>query len=78
MKFPPPSIIPYQVITGNYSFTAIDIITHTIIPYQVITGNYSTINDGNISFPIIPYQVITGNYSVHQTAVFLKILYHTK
>ena len=34
-------IIPYQVITGNYSKVAHKIAELFIIPYQVITGNYS-------------------------------------
>ena len=34
-------IIPYQVITGNYSFLHFLRFLRVIIPYQVITGNYS-------------------------------------
>ncbi len=56
-------IIPYQVITGNYSDVAYISGGATIIPYQVITGNYSVRTvEANTDF-IIPYQVITGNYS---------------
>ena len=36
-----PSIITYQVITGNYSRKDLDYETKNIITYQVITGNYS-------------------------------------
>ena len=38
----PVLIIPYQVITGNYSIDNVTGGKLTIIPYQVITGNYST------------------------------------
>ncbi len=34
-------IIPYQVITGNYSWKRNTLSRQLIIPYQVITGNYS-------------------------------------
>ena len=36
----PVSIIPYQVITGNYDKENIPMMIEWIIPYQVITGNY--------------------------------------
>ena len=35
------SIIPYQVITGNYNVQVEILLTADIIPYQVITGNYN-------------------------------------
>ena len=35
------AIIPYQVITGNYSSSQFYNASPLIIPYQVITGNYS-------------------------------------
>ena len=35
------SIIPYQVITGNYNLLPSNVRLHLIIPYQVITGNYN-------------------------------------
>ena len=37
-------IIPYQVMTGNYSILHEDAQRAYIIPYQVMTGNYSTNN----------------------------------
>ena len=34
------TIIPYQVITGNYDLNRTRSSLYMIIPYQVITGNY--------------------------------------
>ncbi len=71
-------IIPYQVITGNYSKKGGRCYPAAIIPYQVITGNYSIIPAVGVFHLIIPYQVITGNYSVvYQFQAHLQ-LYHTK
>ena len=71
-------IIPYQVITGNYSTFGQVINLPKIIPYQVITGNYSIRNIYTKKELIIPYQVITGNYSLNSFASFVSALYHTK
>ena len=35
------SIIPYQMMTGNYSYLDYFTIMEFIIPYQMMTGNYS-------------------------------------
>ena len=56
-------IITYQVITGNYSGSALADVVAAIITYQVITGNYSPHFSYNSYCVIITYQVITGNYS---------------
>ena len=58
------SIIPYQVITGNYDVWTVKAHTVKIIPYQVITGNYDTKDEYGEATGIIPYQVITGNYDM--------------
>ena len=56
------SIIPYQVITGNYDKNTVMKWKNYIIPYQVITGNYDFDCKTCKYAEIIPYQVITGNY----------------
>ena len=57
------SIIPYQVITGNYNQSVPPEHSGDIIPYQVITGNYNHVLFYIGLHSIIPYQVITGNYN---------------
>ena len=57
------SIIPYQVITGNYNQSVPPEHSGDIIPYQVITGNYNHVLFYIGLNSIIPYQVITGNYN---------------
>ena len=58
------SIIPYQVITGNYNIRCSRYDNLHIIPYQVITGNYNQLLACVFFRFIIPYQVITGNYNI--------------
>ena len=49
-------IIPYQVMTGNYSYQVTFNGNIAIIPYQVMTGNYSycDVTDGMVSNHTIP------------------------
>ena len=72
------SIIPYQVMTGNYSrYRYLGPVVY-IIPYQVMTGNYSDDCRGRKKLKIIPYQVMTGNYSVFLVDTAIYASYHTK
>ena len=56
-------IIPYQMMTGNYSQRCGRCTARWIIPYQMMTGNYSARMRGTPPLCIIPYQMMTGNYS---------------
>ena len=68
------SIIPYQVITGNYNRNTYSLMCRTIIPYQVITGNYNGKQTKFWIVYIIPYQVITGNYNVPDVEGFCSFI----
>ena len=72
------SIIPYQVITGNYNQSVPPEHSGDIIPYQVITGNYNFNRTHSAWIIIIPYQVITGNYNACVLRTLGVELYHTK
>ncbi len=48
--YPKNIIIPYQMMTGNYSVNRSGVDYAVIIPYQMMTGNYSQFGQYGIPF----------------------------